>query len=90
MCPTQIRGEINKTYTGHSPPPPPPAHDAVGEESLLTNQRPGMGAVTNQRAGSASTSGSPFVGRNYQEPRKSFGHRQQGQTGETGACINIP
>ena len=58
MCPTQIRGEINKTYTGHSPPPPPPlAHDAVGEESLLANQRPGMGAGANQRAGSASTSG---------------------------------
>lgn len=28
MCPTQIRGEINKTYTGPSPPPPP--HDCSG------------------------------------------------------------
>ena len=42
--------------------PPPPAHDAVGEQSLLTNQRPGMGAVTNQRAGSASTSGARSPG----------------------------
>ena len=29
------------------------------------------------------------MGRNYQEPRKSFGHRQRAQSGETGAGINI-
>ena len=29
------------------------------------------------------------MGRNYQEPRKSFGHRQRAQRGETGAGINI-
>ena len=43
MCPTQIRGEINKTYTGSSPPPPPHDCSGRGESPDQSEARDGGG-----------------------------------------------
>ena len=90
MCPTQIRGEINKTYTGPSPPPPPHDCSGRGESPDQSEAGDGGGDQSEGRVSQHERSKDLLLWGEITKSRVNHGVTGSGRRlGETGACINM-